>query len=66
MKKLVAILLALVLVVSLAACAKPAATTGTPAAEEAASGNPVVKIGIYEPASGDNGAGGKQETLGIE
>ncbi len=24
----------------------------------------VVKIGIYEPASGDNGAGGKQETLG--
>ena len=24
-----------------------------------------VKIGVYEPASGDNGAGGKQETLGI-
>ena len=24
-----------------------------------------VKIGIYEPASGDNGAGGKQETLGM-
>ncbi len=24
-----------------------------------------VTIGIYEPASGDNGAGGKQETLGI-
>ena len=65
MKKLVAILLALVLVVSFAACAKPAATTD-PAAEAPASGNPVVKIGIYEPASGDNGAGGKQETLGIE
>jgi len=65
MKKLVAILLALVLVVSFAACAKPAATD-TPAAEAPASGNPVVKIGIYEPASGDNGAGGKQETLGIE
>ncbi|MCR5290681.1 MAG: ABC transporter substrate-binding protein [Treponema sp.] len=28
------------------------------------SGIPTVKIGIYEPASGDNGAGGKQETLG--
>ncbi len=27
---------------------------------------PVVKIGVYEPASGDNGAGGKQETLGIQ
>ncbi|HHY83005.1 MAG TPA: ABC transporter substrate-binding protein [Clostridiales bacterium] len=26
----------------------------------------VIKIGVYEPASGDNGAGGKQETLGIE
>ena len=26
----------------------------------------VVKIGIFEPASGDNGAGGKQETLGIQ
>ena len=68
MKKLVAILLALVLVASFAACAAPAATT--PAAADAAaapaSGNPVVKIGIYEPASGDNGAGGKQETLGIE
>lgn len=65
MKKLVAILLALVLVASFAACAAPAATTDTAAAAPA-SGNPVVKIGIYEPASGDNGAGGKQETLGIE
>lgn len=26
----------------------------------------VVKIGVFEPASGDNGAGGKQETLGIQ
>ena len=28
--------------------------------------NPTVKIGVYEPASGDNGAGGKQETLGMQ
>ena len=27
---------------------------------------PTVKIGVYEPASGDNGAGGKQETLGMQ
>ena len=27
---------------------------------------PVVKIVVYEPASGDNGAGGKQETLGVQ
>ena len=31
----------------------------------AADGN-VVKVGVFEPASGDNGAGGKQETLGIQ
>ncbi|MCR4676138.1 MAG: ABC transporter substrate-binding protein [Sphaerochaetaceae bacterium] len=30
------------------------------------SGKKVVKIGVYEPASGDNGAGGKQETLGVQ
>jgi len=29
-------------------------------------GEKVVKIGVFEPASGDNGAGGKQETLGIQ
>ena len=28
--------------------------------------NNVVKIGVYEPASGDHGAGGKQETLGVQ
>ncbi|MCX7774008.1 MAG: ABC transporter substrate-binding protein [Clostridia bacterium] len=31
----------------------------------ATSGN-VIKIGVFEPSSGDNGAGGKQEVLGIE
>lgn len=31
-----------------------------------ASGNKVLRLGVFEPASGDNGAGGKQETLGIE
>ncbi len=31
-----------------------------------AGGGNVIKIGVYEPASGDNGAGGKQETLGIQ
>ncbi|MCL1808147.1 MAG: ABC transporter substrate-binding protein [Clostridiales bacterium] len=27
---------------------------------------PVVRIGVYEPQSGDNGAGGKQEILGMQ
>ncbi len=26
----------------------------------------VIKIGVFEPASGDNGAGGKQEALGVQ
>ena len=26
----------------------------------------VVKIGVFEPASGDSGAGGKQEMLGMQ
>ena len=30
------------------------------------SGEKVVKIGIFEPASGANGAGGKQESLGVK
>ncbi len=65
MKKFAAILLALVLVVSFTACEASPATPGD-VAEQPSSGNPVVKIGVYEPASGDNGAGGKQETLGVE
>ncbi len=36
------------------------------AADAQATDGKVVKIGVYEPASGDNGAGGKQETLGIQ
>lgn len=39
---------------------------GSDGEESSGSGNPVVKIGVFEPASGDNGAGGKQETLGIQ
>lgn len=55
MKKIIALVLVLVLALSLCACGS-----------KSASGNPVVKIGVFEPASGDNGAGGKQETLGVQ
>ena len=53
MKKIATIVLALVLALSCCAMAL---------AEDL----PVVKIGVFEPASGDSGAGGKQETLGIQ
>ncbi len=58
MKKIIALILtALMLVSVFAACGEKPAVEG---------GDKVVKIGIYEPASGSNGAGGKQETLGIK
>lgn len=50
-KKIMSVLIAAMMV---AATAVPAFAADT------------VKIGVYEPASGDNGAGGKQETLGIQ
>ncbi len=59
MKKKVALLLALVMIFSLFAVG----CGGSGDSEEYAG---TVKIGIFEPASGDNGAGGKQETLGIQ
>jgi len=62
MKKWFAIaLVAIMALASFAGCAKPAAE-----GEAAAPAGDTVRIGIYEPASGDNGAGGKQETLGIQ
>ena len=60
MKKFMAVFLVLALMLSLAACGPKGTDGGSD------SGNPVVKIGIFEPASGENGAGGKQETLGVE
>ncbi len=44
-----------------------AASTDSGAASEApASGDNVVRIGVFEPATGDSGPGGKQETLGMQ
>ena len=51
MKKMIALLLVLALALPMFALAEDL---------------PVVKIGVYEPASGDSGAGGKQETLGVQ
>ena len=61
MKKFLALILALVMVLGLVACGEKA-----PADDGAADGEKVVKIGVFEPQTGDNGAGGKQEILGME
>lgn len=58
MKKTLALILALVLSMGvLAGCSGSGAGS---------SGNKVVKIGVFEPATGDSGAGGKQEMLGMQ
>ena len=49
MKKLLALVLAVMLLVPAFAMA-----------------DNVIKIGVFEPQSGDNGAGGKQEILGMQ
>ena len=75
-KKLLALVLAAAMMVCmLAGCGSSAseapasaaaADSAAGSAAPAASGDKVIKIGVFEPASGDNGAGGKQETLGIQ
>ena len=64
MKKFFALALTLAMILSLAACGakEQAPAASAPAAE----GNKVVKIGVFEPQTGDNGAGGKQEILGMQ
>lgn len=69
MKKYLAIILACMLLVCMfAGCGQKAATESPAASTDtsAATGEKVVKIGVFEPASGDNGAGGKQEALGMQ
>ena len=63
MKKFVALALSLAMALSLAACG---AKEDAPAASGASQGNKVVKIGVFEPQTGDNGAGGKKEILGMQ
>ena len=46
--------------------AAPAPAEESATEEAASSGDKVVKIGVFEPQTGDNGAGGKQEVLGMQ
>ena len=69
MKKFVSITLALAMSMSLAACGADSssdASSDSQSSSDAASGEKVVKIGVFEPATGDSGAGGKQEMLGMQ
>ncbi len=66
MKKIIAIALALVMVFALCACGSTSSSAPADSSASASSGEKVVKIGVFEPTSGQNAAGGKKEILGIE
>ena len=58
MKKLFAVLLAVCIVLSLCACSASGGKSG--------SDSKVIKIGVFEPSSGDSASGGKKEILGMQ
>ncbi|WP_295766279.1 ABC transporter substrate-binding protein [uncultured Oscillibacter sp.] len=68
MKRFFTMLLALAMVLSLAACGGSPSSGGSDGAQQSGggSGDKVVRIGVFEPATGDSGAGGKQEMLGMQ
>ena len=64
MKKILALLLAALMALALTACGGGTTDDGS-STDSTDSANTIV-IGVYEPLSGDNGAGGKQEVLGMQ
>ena len=63
MMKLFGLAAAAVCLLALAGCG---GQSGGTTDETSESGNKVVRIGVYEPQTGDNGPGGKQEILGMQ
>lgn len=63
MKRVLALALAMVMALSLAACG---GSGDTSTGDSGSSGGNVVRIGVFEPATGDSGPGGKQEMLGMQ
>ena len=78
MKKILSVLLCVCMLFTLLAGCGSTSSTASDASSSSSdasassdssssdSGEKVVKIGVYEPLSGDNGAGGKQEVLGMQ
>ena len=63
LKKILALGLAAAMTASLAACG--GASSGGNTGSGASAGGDVIKIGVFEPTTGENGGGGFQEVLGI-
>ena len=64
MKKFLAMVLALVMALSLVACGQQGGDAQQ--SDDSASGDKVIKIGVFEPLSGDSASGGKKELLGMQ
>ncbi len=60
MKKILSVILAIVVAMSLISCAGKASTSSA-----GNNGAKVIKIGVFEPQTGENGGGGLQEVYGI-
>ncbi len=56
MKRIIALVMVLAMILCFAGCS----------AAPAGAGEKVIRIGVFEPASGDSGAGGKKEMLGMQ
>lgn len=65
MKKLITLLLTFSMVLSLTACGS-GGNGGSDGGNRGDSGERIVKVGVYEPISGVDSAGGRKEILGIE
>lgn len=59
MKKFSSVILALCMILVLVSCSSNSSGGNS-------GGSDTIVIGVFEPSSGDNGAGGKQEVLGIQ
>lgn len=65
MKKVISFVLLLALLVTMSLGCTPTAQTPDGSTGEATTGDAVIKIGVFEPVTGENGGGGFQEVIGM-
>lgn len=65
MKKINALVLVLCMTLALAACGSSGSGSGSSGGNSSSGGN-VVRIGVFEPSTGDSASGGKKEMLGMQ